>query len=42
MISWELGWITDKYPAIQLLFAAGEDEGQWWWDADSETYRRRA
>lgn len=42
VISWELGWIADKYPAIESLLAAAPERGEWWWDADAETYRRRA
>jgi hypothetical protein len=42
VISWELGWIADKFPAVEELFRSGVEEGQWWWDDDAQTYRRRA
>jgi hypothetical protein len=42
VIFWELGWITDKFPAIEDLFRSNPEEGQWWWDADAQAYQRRA
>jgi hypothetical protein len=42
LLLWELGWIKDKFPAVEPLLASGEEEGQWWWDERSASYRRRA
>jgi hypothetical protein len=42
VLCWDLGWITDKFPLLEDLFRSGVEEGQWWWDADAGTYRRRA
>jgi hypothetical protein len=42
LILWELGWIADKFPALEPLLSSGVDEGQWWWDEETGAYRRRA
>jgi hypothetical protein len=42
LILWELGWITDKFPPLEALFASDPEEGQWWWDEDTKSYRARS
>jgi hypothetical protein len=41
LLLWELGWIVDKFPPLERLFASDPAEGQWW-DEESESYRLRS
>jgi hypothetical protein len=41
VLSWELGWIADRFPVLEELFRAGHEAGERWWDEDARGYRRR-